>query len=172
MSGTDLTLQRSVDTLYRDHHGWLYSWLRRKLGNALDAADLAHDTYMRMLASGRLPEPAQSRQYLTQIARGLAIDLYRRRRIEAAYLEIISQLPEARVPGTETRLIVIETLAEIDTILHNLPEQVRRALLLRKLDGWSYRDIAAQLGVSISSVEKYIARALLACYQAVYETPA
>lgn len=39
---------------------------------------------------------------------------------------------------------------------------------MRRLDGMSYRDIGARLGVSVSSVEKYIAAGLLACCQAVH----
>lgn len=39
----------SVQTLYSDHHGWLHAWLRSKLGNAADAADLAQDTFVRLL---------------------------------------------------------------------------------------------------------------------------
>ena len=39
-----------IETLYGDHHGWLRGWLRKKLGNAFDAADLAHDTYVRILS--------------------------------------------------------------------------------------------------------------------------
>jgi hypothetical protein len=43
------------ESLYAEHHGWLHGWLRKKLGNAGDAADLAHDTYLRILATGRAP---------------------------------------------------------------------------------------------------------------------
>lgn len=38
-----------IEVLYSDHHGWLQDWLRRRLGNAFDAADLAHDTFLRVL---------------------------------------------------------------------------------------------------------------------------
>ncbi|MCW5618761.1 MAG: hypothetical protein KIS65_06080 [Nitrosomonas sp.] len=48
---TDLTEHR-IHVLYTDHHSWLYSWLRRKLGNACDAADLAHDTLLRLWFPG------------------------------------------------------------------------------------------------------------------------
>lgn len=48
-------------------------WLRKRLGNAFDTADLAHDTYVRVLSSGQVPQPARSRRNLTQIAKGLAI---------------------------------------------------------------------------------------------------
>lgn len=158
-----------IEVLYSDHHGWLHGWLRKKLGNAFDAADLAHDTYLRIMVSGNTPLPEQSRRHLTQIAKGLVIDLYRRRQIEAAYLDAISMLPTPEVPSEEARALVIEALIELDTILHSLPAKVRMALLLCKLDGLSYRDIAGRLCVSVSSVEKYIAIGLLACYQALYE---
>ena len=68
----------------------------------------------------------------------------------------------------EERAHVIAALTEIDVVLHRLPAKARTALLLCKLDGLSYRDIAAELQVSVSSVEKYIAAGLLACYQAMH----
>ncbi|MGI4814629.1 MAG: sigma factor [Janthinobacterium lividum] len=69
----------AVHTLYADHHAWLQRWLRRKLGCAFEAADLAHDVYVRLLVSRRLPLAHESRAYLTQIAKGLVVDLFRPR---------------------------------------------------------------------------------------------
>ncbi|KDP83181.1 sigma-70 family RNA polymerase sigma factor [Cupriavidus basilensis] len=172
MSAAEPSLDQEIHHLYSDHHGWLRGWLRKKLGNAMDAADLAHDTYLRVLVSGAAPRPEQSRRYLTQIANGLVVDLYRRRRIESAYLATIADLPEAQSPSPETRALVLETLIEIDTILDRLAPKARRALLLCKLEGLSYREIAAQLRVSVSSVEKYIASALVACYATLFGAPA
>jgi RNA polymerase sigma-70 factor (ECF subfamily) len=159
---------QALEVLYSDHHGWLRGWLGKKLGNAFDAADLAHDTYMRVIASGRTPHPEQSRRHLTQIANGLVVDLFRHRRIEAAYLDAVAHLPPSNVASEETRALVIEALVEIDAVLHSLPRKARSALLLNKLDGLSYREIAHELGVSVSSVEKYIAAGLQACYGALY----
>lgn len=160
---------QAIETFYGDHHGWLRGWLRKRLGNAFDAADLAHDTYVRIIASGTTPGPDQSRRYLTQVANGLLIDLYRRRAIETRYLEAVALLPPAQVPSEEARALVVEALVEIDTILHALPAKVRTALLLCKLDGMRYSEIAKRLKVSESSVEKYIATALVACYGALYD---
>lgn len=156
-------LHQQIEVLYSDHHGWLHGWLRRKLGNAFDAADLAHDTFLRLLTRGSAPQPGQSRQHLARIANGLMIDLFRRRDIEAAYLEALALLPESQVPTPETRALIIEALAEIDAILARLPARAREAFLLCKVEGLAYAEIARQLGVTVSSVEKYIARALLAC---------
>ena len=51
-------LHREISTLYAGHHGWLQGWLRSRLGNAFDAADLAQDTFVRILVSGRMPDAA------------------------------------------------------------------------------------------------------------------
>lgn len=158
-----------LHSLYSDHGAWLRNWLRAKLGNAWDAADLAHDTYVRILQAGTRPAAEDSRRYLVQVANGLMIDLFRRRRIEAAYLEALSLLPAAQAPSEESRALAIEALLELDRLLHKLPARARQAFLLCKLDGLSYRDIAAQLGVSVSSVEKYIAAALQACCLALHQ---
>ncbi|MGK9563787.1 sigma factor, partial [Salmonella enterica subsp. enterica] len=47
------TGEMTLSRLYRDHRSWLESWLRRRLGNAWDAADLSQDTFVRVLASAQ-----------------------------------------------------------------------------------------------------------------------
>ncbi|QKH34917.1 sigma-70 family RNA polymerase sigma factor [Achromobacter pestifer] len=167
MAASEFTQQQEIETLYASHHGWLRNWLRRRLGDAFDAADLAHDTYLRVMRSGRIPPVDESRRHLTQIANGLVIDLYRRRQIEAACMEVLAQGPLHQEFSEEARALAVEALLEIDTILRGLHPNVRTALLLCKIDGMTYRDIAARLKVSVSSVEKYIAAGLLSCHQAM-----
>lgn len=162
--------QVAFDTLYSEHHGWLRRWLGSRLGCSHTAADLAHDTYLRILARGSTPEPEQSRRFLTQIAKGLMVDHFRRRRIEAAYLETLSLIPASQAPSPEEKALTVEALVEIDALLHELPDKPRRAFLMCRLDGLSYREIAEALDVSVSSVEKYIARALLVCHHAMRES--
>ena len=158
----------AITDLYSSHHGWLHGWLRKKLGCAHQAADLAHDTYVRVISSGRLPQPEQSRAFLTQVAKNLVVDMYRRRKIEQAYEETLAALPEPVSPSPEERALVLETLLEIDAMLAAMPAKVREAFLMSQLDGMSYAEIAALLGVTISSVQKYMSRALVACYQIAY----
>ena len=100
------------------------------------------------------------------------IDLYRRRQIEAAYLDALARLPQPLAPSAEDCAAAVQALVDIDAVLNGLPPKAREALLLRKLDGMSYRDIATRLRVSVSSVEKYVATALLACCQARLALPA
>ena|SRR5690554_72562 len=169
MTTLDPTHTEQIEQLYIEHHSWLSLFIERRLGCPHDTADLIHDTYLRLLVSGRLPNKRDSKRFLTHIAKGLLIDSYRRKQIEKAYQEYLQQLPEPHIPSAEEHNQMIEALTEIDALLHRLPENVRKALLLRQLDNLSYKDIAKQLNVSVSSVEKYIARALQACMQAVLE---
>ena len=160
----------SVSTLYRDHHGWLSMWLRKKLGNSFDAADLAHDTFVRLM-SGRRKDGlgAEPRALLTHIAKGLVVDHWRRRALEDAYLDVIRQLPEPQVPSPEWRALILETLHAIDTTLRTLPSKTREIFLLSQFDGMGYADIAVAQRVSLPTVKRHMQKALTACliaYQA------
>ncbi|MDR6586007.1 RNA polymerase subunit sigma [Herbaspirillum sp. BH-1] len=161
-----------IERLYTEHCAWLQAWLRSRLGNAWDAADLAHDTYLRILRRETEPDAGDARRYLVQIANGLMIDLFRRRSIEAAYLDALGNLPAGQVPCEETRMLAIEALVELDRILHAMAPKARQAFLLCKVDGLSYREVAQVLAVSVSSVEKYIAAALVACYTSLHGSAA
>ncbi|MBG6286630.1 MULTISPECIES: sigma-70 family RNA polymerase sigma factor [Pseudomonas] len=158
----DSSLQ-SVGMLYRDHHGWLRGWLRQRLNDSADAADLAQDTFVRVLmakSAGVIREP---RHYLQTIARGLVIDLYRRRSLERAYLEALALLPEAVQPSLEEQALLLEALTEIDRMLDGLGQKTRQAFILSQLEGLTYSQIAERLGISIRTVNKYMAKAMEHC---------
>ncbi|MEH6800475.1 MAG: sigma-70 family RNA polymerase sigma factor [Halopseudomonas sabulinigri] len=162
------TPAQNLHDLYRDHHGWLQGWLRRRLGDHEQAADIAQDTFLRLLVTQRLPDIGAGRSYLAQIARHLMIDQWRRQRIEQAYLETLASLPEPQTPSLETRAIVIETLLQIDAMLDSMPTKVREAFMLAQFEGLTYAEIGERLQVSVSSVQKYMIRAIQACYQVLY----
>ena len=159
-----LAPQDAVHGLYRDHHGWLDGWLRKKLGNACDAADLAHDTFVRVLRHrAELATVREPRAYLTTIAGRLLLNHYRRRSLERAYLEALAALPEAHAPSPEQRLLILETLDHIDAMLHALAPRVRQAFLLAQLEKLEYVEIAARLGVSVRTVQRYILQGYEQC---------
>jgi RNA polymerase sigma-70 factor (ECF subfamily) len=157
-----------VEALYTDHHGWLQGWLRGRLGNQHQAADLAQDTFLRLLVSRRLPQAEQGRGFLLQIARNLVIDQWRRQRIEQAYLHTLASVEEPVLITLEERAVIIETLVRIDRMLDTLASNVRAALLMSQFEGLNYQQISERLGVSLSSVQKYMTRAIQACYEVMY----
>lgn len=157
-----------VQSLYSDHHGWLHNWLRGRLGNAADAADLAQDTFLRVLLRPERVELHTPRAFLRTVARGLVIDHWRRQELERAYLDSIAHLPEAQAPSAEDRHNILQLLENIARLLDGLKPKVRKAFLLAQCEGMPHARIAEELGVSVRSVERYIAEALFHCYQLRY----
>ncbi|WP_019882862.1 MULTISPECIES: sigma-70 family RNA polymerase sigma factor [unclassified Methylophilus] len=170
MSANEYPLQQTLTALYTEHHSWLRGWLRGKLGCSEKAADLAQDTFLRILAARRaLSALEQPRAYLTSIAKHLLIDHWRRQDIERAWLETLSTLPESYVPSPEEHVLVLEALFRVDLLLDKLKPKVREAFLLSQLDGLTYCQIGEQLGVGERMVKKYMAQAMVACLQVEYE---
>lgn len=153
-----------MHTLYASHRSWLEQFLRRRLGNGADAADLMQDTFVRLLLRPRgFDSHSGERSYLATIARGLSIDHWRRKQLELAWLGALANRPQELQPSPEQAALIMETLQEVDAMLARLPVRVREAFLLAQLDGLPYREIALQLGVSERMVKKYLAQALLHC---------
>ncbi|WP_172642823.1 sigma-70 family RNA polymerase sigma factor [Advenella kashmirensis] len=159
-----------VTGLYREHHAWLVHWLLRRVQNTADAADLAQDTFLRVM--GRQTDDLmllrEPRAMLTTIGKGLVIDHWRRQDIERAYLETLAALPPAHAPSPEARQIALETLIRLDALLDDLKPAWRCALLWTRLEGITVAEVATRLNVSVATAERYLAKALRRCYEQVY----
>ena len=150
----------SVETLYSNHHGWLQGWLRGKLGNAFDAADLTHDTFMRILIDRNAQSIREPRSYLATVAGRVVVDHYRRRALERAYLDALAQWPAPLVPSCEESAILLQTLHEIDAMLEGLGSRLKQVFILSQFEGLTYAQIAARLGISLRTVNTDMARAV------------
>jgi RNA polymerase sigma factor (sigma-70 family) len=159
--------QQEMHAFYSNHHGWLYSWLRKKLGCPHHAADLAHDTFLRLLGQRKAPDLHEPRALLTHIAKGLMIDHWRHQQVERAYLEAIAQLPESEAPSPETRLLVLEALYRIEAMLRSMPPKTQGIFLLAQLDGLTYSQIAEHLGISLITVKRHMRAGFVACMAAL-----
>lgn len=165
MSSRGCHFPSAIESLYCDHHSWLRGWLHRRLGSAEHAADIAHDTFVRLLGSDRVPARLdEPRAYLTTVAQNLVSNHWRREKLERAYLEALAQLPQDVEWSPEDRAIVLETLFELDRLLDGLPRIVRQAFLMSQLDGQTHAQVAAGLGISIPTVKRHIVKALQRCY--------
>ncbi|MFJ2332533.1 sigma-70 family RNA polymerase sigma factor [Pseudomonas helleri] len=153
----------ALHLLYSEHNGWLKSWLRARLGNASDAADLAQDTFVRLLASRDIEQIREPRTYLSAIARALMIDKFRRRALEQAYCEALALHPEPMDISPEKRLLILETLVAIDSMLDGLGERTRQIFLSVQLEGLSYVATGKRWGVSVTTVKKHVIRAMTHC---------
>jgi len=153
-----------INTLYTEHHQWLQSWLFKKLGCTHQAEDFAQDTFVRLLLKKvEAYHFTTPRTYLVHIAKGLVIDHWRRQQLEANYLEALALQSNEVAASVELQAIVIETLLEIDAMLNQLPPKVRHTFLLAQIDGLSYKEISAIVGVSERMIKKYMASAIVHC---------
>ena len=164
MPAAEFVPPHEVQTLYSNHHGWLQGWLRRKLGCPHNAADLAQDTFVRVLGKKEPVAAAEPRAYLATIANGLVVDFHRRRALERAYLETLAALPEPQSPSLEERAIVLEALSAIDAMLDGMKPAIRQAFILSQLEGLTYAQIAQRLQVTVRTVNNYMLKALEHCY--------
>lgn len=154
----------NIESLYSSHHGWLQGWLRRRLGDSSDAADLAHDAFLRLLQRPRrFDSMPEARAYLRSMASGMCVDLWRRRQIEQMWLEELAARPEAIAPSTEHQAIVVQALLEIDTMLRSMPVKAANAFVMAVACDMTDREVAEELGVSTRMVRKYVSQAMLHC---------
>lgn len=158
-----------MEALYSSQHSWLCSWLNRRLGNVSEAADLAQDTFLRVLLAP-LPSPQGTqealrapRAYLATIARRLLINHLRRQTLEQAYLDALAAMSDAMAPSPEHQLLILEALQEVNAMLETLPPKTRAVFVMAQIEGMTYAEIAQELDIGLRSVKRYMAVAMTEC---------
>lgn len=148
------------------HEGALRAYLRArfpKLNGQVD--DLVQEAYVRIIRARAGGKVAQPRAYLFATARNAALDLFRRNRFvsteglgEIEPRHVIEDKPDAAETASHEQEIEILTQA-----VQALPDRCREVFTLRRFHGLSYREIAARLGISESTVNAQLAIAMLRC---------
>lgn len=161
--------QTDLHALYSENHAWLVSLLRRRLPDAAQAQDLAHDTFERILRADLAQVLQAPRAYLTTVARNVLLNHVRHERIVQAYQESLLQLPEPFMPSPEAQLAAIQALEQVCAVLDGLPSRTRLVFLMSQLEGMRSQDIAAQLDLSIHVVKKAVAQGIKHCYLALMD---
>lgn len=170
MAAVETAMQQQMRLLYCEHHGWLFGWLRRKLGCGHHAADVAQDTFVRILGSrDALLGMREPRAYLATTAKRLLIDEARRQLIEKAYLQELARVAASSqgAPSAQDVAQTVQALMQIEAALAGLAPKARQAFLLCYLEGCTQADAAAELGVSTKMVQKYLIQALAHCHRAL-----
>lgn len=157
------------DSLYQRQLGALIGSLRRIVGCAHTAEDLAQDAYLRVSdALEQRREVSHLQPFLYQTARNLALDHLRRESIRQAPAD--AEEAVARIacesPTPERSALLAERVERLRGAMRELPERRRQVLVLHRLHGWRHSQIAAHLGISVSAVEKNLRLALAHCLQA------
>jgi RNA polymerase sigma-70 factor (ECF subfamily) len=155
LPGARRTVQRLVD----EHYVALYRYAYRLSGKADVAADLTQEAFCKAQAQwGQLRDPNRAKAWLFSILRNAYLH---RVRTEKQHREVsLDQLagPSEPVEPRAAELPEIEP-ERLQTALNELPEGFRTPLVLFYFAEFSYRDIAAEMGLPIGTVMSRLARA-------------
>lgn len=171
---------RLLELIIAEHGAALHRFVKVRVGQTDDADDVVQDVYSRLAQMNDLEERVAGRMdtvrnYLFQIAVNIITDRYRKASVRResdhvdaddplnVYNALASTLssPERQLQGKRTLQLIQQVLNEVK------PEQ-QQAFLLSRMDNMSYREISDTMGVSVSTVEKYISAALVAIRERVF----
>ncbi|EPF75636.1 sigma-70 family RNA polymerase sigma factor [Acinetobacter rudis] len=156
-------MSEQIHQLYQGHHTWLYQWFKRRLNNSEDAADLAQDTFLRIMKRQEALHFEQPRAILTTVAKGILFNWYKRQEIEKAYLEALENRPEEYERSPEHVVEAVEALFLISELLDQFSDRERQIFLWSQLDGISQVEIAKRLNISTRTVMRDLTKVLSKC---------
>lgn len=155
------TANPRLELLYRDQAPRLTQRLRARLNSSEDARDLVQDAFARLLGSTKRASLDRPEAFLNRIVRNLLIDRSRRLANRAQHVSIDGTTEPVAHPTQADGIELAETQERYRTAVAALPERTRAVFLLHRVDGLSYKEIAAELGISIRTVEWHVAEAIL-----------
>ena len=144
------------------------SSLKRYLGRLLykpeDIDDMAQETFLRAYNATRGQKLEFPKAYLFQVAKTMAFKELSRKSRQLTYCLEAARLPEEDLPPTLDEEIAADQKVQLfcDAIAE-LPLQCRRVFLMRKFQALSHKEIAKELGITTSAVEKQIALGTARC---------
>lgn len=156
-----------------DYERVLRAYLSRYAPNPADVDELLQETYARLLsmAAENSSRIRSVRAFVLTIGRNVALDWLRHQKVVAvelmADIAALNVLDErAMVDEIVSAREELETLAEV---VAGLPPRCRQAFTLRRVYGFSQKEIAARLRISENTVEQLLARAIRRCAEALFE---
>jgi len=154
---------RRISETVEDQKGRLRSFIRKRVADEADAEDILQDVFYEFVQAYRLMKPIeQAGAWLFRVARNRIVDLFRKRKTdrlreepavgesgEQLQLEELLPSPDA---GPEAALARNLLLAELADALEELPEEQREVFIAHELQGRSFKEIAAETGVSVNTL--------------------
>lgn len=142
----------------------LHSMLRRRGWKRQDAEDVIQDAFLRMqLFCNGGGEVRNCEAFLARTALNLSVNVRTRRPACAAVATVEEDHPRLLefAPAPEEVLAAEECLDRLIALIDTMTPRTRQIFLLHCLDGYTYPQITQQLGISVSAIEKHMARAML-----------
>jgi RNA polymerase sigma factor (sigma-70 family) len=151
----------------------LIQFLMRGGRSKSDVEDLRQDVYMRVCAIAQEAIPAQTKALVFKIARNLLIDRVRHEQVVS--IESVENLDVLNVaidePAPDRSVIAREELRRLQAALDKLPDRVRCAVIMQKIDGFSVREIAVRTGASERTIERLLSDGVRALAEIMLREP-
>ena len=174
--------QRIADTIRREQDR-LRNFIYRRVGDFDDAEDILQDVFYELVEATRLMKPIEhASAWLFRVARNRITDRFRRRKPEVSIdapmaagaegespFEDLLPSAEAGPEAAYARLILIE---ELEAALDDLPEDQRDVFVAHELEGRSFRELAAETGISVNTLlarKRYAVLRLRRYLQVIYD---
>lgn len=154
----------NLQLLYKSYARELWAFAQRRVGRD-EAADVVHDTYLRVLQYGNKVELENPRAYLYRVAANVATDrgVALKAGNDRTEPEFDLDTLDSPAPGTEAIIGARRCLQSCLAALDELPAVYRHVFLLNRIDGLTQSEIADALDIPKRTVERYIAKALEHC---------
>ena len=137
------------------------SALMRRGRSEPDADDLVQDAWIRLTSYARDKVVDEPEAFLMKVALNLSIDMHRARLSRGEEVLVEDVILVDASPTAEDLLEARERMARLSHCLGRLSDKSREIFMGYRVDGMTYKEIARQHGLSISTVEKHIARATM-----------
>ncbi len=151
---------------YCEHHPELCRYATNKFGlGEAEAEDLVQLAFARFAPQFETMEVENVRAFLYRTVNNAAIDQLRRNQVRRNFAQAVQGDPEREVDSLSPERAVAgrQLLGLISRVLWSMPHKRRRLLLMNRVDGLSYAEIARREGLSATVVKKHVAKALAAC---------
>lgn len=141
---------------------WLQGFFRRRTRHEHDIDDMVQDVFLRIAARDDSEPVDHLGAYVMRTASNVLVDVSRRRSARRAdwHISFDPGLDGADEIDPERILAGKEELHAATAALLSLPELTRTIFLLKRLEGYRHGEIAEHLGISLSSVEKHMIKAI------------
>jgi len=153
----------------------LRACLYRYTRNASDVEELLQETYARLLTAGASNEPEvrSVRAFSLTVARNVAFDWLRHKQVVP--IELVADMEAMDILDEREQVDAIvnshQELMMLVKAVQQLPERCRQVFTLRKVYGYSQKEIAARMNISENTVEQQLIKAARHCAQALFDQP-
>jgi RNA polymerase sigma factor (sigma-70 family) len=174
---------RQISQIIVEERSRLRNFIRKRVPDPLDAEDIVQEVFYELVEANRLLMPIEHvTGWLFRVARNRITDLFRKKKsqsfsdaaVEDEYGEVlqIEDLLPSPDAGPEALYIRNALLDELDLALDELPEDQREAFVAHELEGRSFKEMAAETGVSVNTLlsrKRYAVLHLRERLQSIYD---